>query len=206
MNTDNIRIILASQSPRRRELLGGIGLAFEVIPSYDEEQPKETRPSRVVMELSLMKAGDVFQRRRDDPDSEKGLLVIGADTIVSLNGEILGKPKDEAEAYEMIRKLSGKDHEVFTGVTLYFYRPGMEEPRVKTFFEQTTVSFYPLTEEEIRFCVEKGEPMDKAGAYAIQGAAGRYISRIIGDINNVIGLPVPRLIQELKLLYNRPLA
>lgn len=118
MELTDTRIILASQSPRRRELLARILPDFEVIPSLDEEKPTETRPSRVVMELSRMKASDVFFRVEEDTSDDRDLLVIGADTIVALKGDILGKPKDHEDAYRMIAALSGKDHEVFTGVTL----------------------------------------------------------------------------------------
>ena len=200
MDLNNIRIILASQSPRRKELLSKLGVPFEVIPSYDEEAPKETRPSRVVMELSRMKASDVFFRVEEDTPEDQDLLVIGADTIVALNGEILGKPKDHEDAYRMIAALSGKDHEVFTGVTLLFKKALSEEVQEKTFFEQTTVTFFSLSEEELKALSESDEPLDKAGAYAIQGEAGVYISRINGDVMNVIGLPVPRLLQEIKRL------
>ena len=199
MNTENTRIILASQSPRRKELLSRLFDDFEIIPSGAEEKPESTRPSGIVKELSEMKARDVYENVSKTADPGKDLLVIGADTIVSLYGDILGKPKDEDDAFRMIKSLSGKDHEVFTGVTLIYQKAGEEAKKV-TFFEQTTVSFYKLTDKEILSYVRTGEPMDKAGAYAIQGGAGIFVERITGDWQNVVGLPVPRLYQELKAL------
>ena len=131
MELKNTRVILASQSPRRRELLSKLGLDFEVIPSYDEESPKETRPSRIVMELARMKAMDVYKNAAAATKEGQDLLVIGADTIVSVNGDVLGKPKDHADAYRMLSALSGRDHEVFTGVTLLYKKAGADVLRGK---------------------------------------------------------------------------
>lgn len=187
-----MRIVLASASPRRKELLGLLGLEFEIIVSDVEEVVTETTPNRVVEELSLQKAEDVFKRLDGD------VLVIGADTVVSLEGNILGKPKGEAEAVEMLEKLQDNEHRVFTGVTLIGRKDG--EEFCKTFSECTGVKFYPMTEEEIKWYVESKEPMDKAGAYGIQGMGARFVECIRGDYNNVVGLPIARLYQEMKLL------
>lgn len=165
-----MKIILASASPRRRELLAGLGLDYTVLASGVEEQITEKEPAKVVEELSAQKAGDVLQRLLA-PNFRKGddeeLLVIGADTIVSIEGQILGKPADERDGAEMLKRLSGRQHQVYTGVTLYHWHRG--ETRKCTFHECTQVWFYPMTQEEISWYISTGEPMDKAGAYGIQG-------------------------------------
>lgn len=185
-----MRIILASASPRRKELLRQLGLTFEICVSDVEEVVTKKEPDGVVEELSAQKAEAVFRQTNGD------VLVIGADTVVALEGEILGKPADEKAACEMLYHLQGKSHYVYTGVTLYF-RKGVQEWK-NTFSEGTLVSFYPMTEEEIQAYVATGEPMDKAGAYGIQGLGGRFVEKINGDYNNVVGLPIARLYQELK--------
>lgn len=167
-----------------------LGLEFEIIVSDVEEVVTESAPNRVVEELSLQKAEDVFKRLEGD------VLVIGADTVVSLEENILGKPKSEAEAVEMLGKLQGNEHRVFTGVTLIGRKDG--EEFCKTFSECTVVKFYTMTEEEIRWYVSTLEPMDKAGAYGIQGLGARFVECIRGDYNNVVGLPIARLYQEMK--------
>ena len=169
--------------------MGMLGLEFEIIVSDVEEVVTETLPNRVVEELSLQKAEDVFRRLEGD------VLVIGADTVVALDDNILGKPKNETDALEMLGKLQGCEHRVFTGVTLMGRKEGKEF--CNTFSEGTVVKFYSMTEEEIKWYVSTKEPMDKAGSYGIQGLGARFVERIQGDYNNVVGLPVARLYQEL---------
>lgn len=188
-----MRIVLASASPRRKELLTQLGLEFEICVSDVEEKVTETIPSKMVEELSFQKAEAVFRQIQGD------VLVIGADTVVALDGEILGKPKNPQHAAEMLQSLQDREHQVYTGVTL-FQREGEKECS-ETFSENTHVKFYPMTEEEIALYVASGEPMDKAGAYGIQGLGGRFVERINGDYNNVVGLPIARLYQELKKYY-----
>ena len=183
-------IILASQSPRRRELLTQIGLEFEVHPAGGEEIITSTDPVEVVKSLSTQKAAAVKEEL--EPQLPENWLVIGADTIVVYDGKILGKPKDEADAIRMLRMLQGQTHSVYTGVTL------LEEGKQTTFAEETKVSMYPMTEEEIAWYVSTKEPMDKAGAYGIQGAFGMYIRGIEGDYNTIVGLPLARVYQEMK--------
>ena len=173
-------IILASQSPRRRELLTQIGLEFEVHPAGGEEIITSTDPVEVVKSLSTQKAAAVKEEL--EPQLPENWLVIGADTIVVYDGKILGKPKDEADAIRMLRMLQGQTHSVYTGVTL------LEEGKQTTFAEETKVSMYPMTDE----------PMDKAGAYGIQGLCARFVKEIRGDYNNVVGLPIGRIYQKLK--------
>lgn len=201
-----MRIILASASPRRRELLEQIGLAFEVRASAVEEKVSTYIPELLVRELSGQKADAVFEEM-SKADRAEGLLVIGADTVVACEGRILGKPGNAMEAVEMLTLLQGRSHEVYTGVALLYQRGSRERDNLagaecsilrKTFHEMTKVQFYPMGREEIAAYVDTGEPLDKAGAYGIQGICARYIKGIEGDYNNVVGLPVGRLYQEIK--------
>ena len=187
------RIILASASPRRRELLLQIGLQFEVIESTCEEKIESSLPEEVVCGLSRQKAVDVWERLQDEE-----AVVIGADTVVALKGRILGKPGDEARACSMLRMLAGGTHQVYTGVTICYTVEGRQQ--IRTFYEKTEVTFYPMSEKEILDYVTTGDPLDKAGAYGIQGRCAAHIKGIEGDYNNVVGLPIGRLYQELKEL------
>ncbi len=184
------RLILASASPRRRQLLGQIGLEAEVIPSQAEENISVQDPAAAVEELSRRKAEEVAARFAEG-------VVIGADTVVAAGGRILGKPSSKEEAAKMLSALQGKEHQVYTGVTIVCCgKPGV----VRTFSEKTDVSVYPMDLQEIWRYVDSGDPMDKAGAYGIQGPFAAYIKGIRGDYNNVVGLPVGRLYQELKCM------
>lgn len=190
------KIILASASPRRRELLEQIGLEFEVIPSCVEEKAASRVPCEMVMELSALKAGDVFDRLKDE---EKALSVVaGADTIVVFEGQVMGKPDSRKEAEDMLSLLQGKTHQVYTGVTLIRQKEKGQPPVAVSFYEKTEVTMYPVSSQEIRAYVDTGEPMDKAGAYGIQGKCAAFIQEICGDYYNVVGLPIGRLYQEMK--------
>lgn len=191
------KIVLASASPRRRELLAQIGLVPEIIPSTVEEVVSDTEPEKVVMSLSLQKAGDVAQKLKNQ-GKMTDTVVIGADTVVAAGGQILGKPRDRQDAVRMIRSLQGGVHQVYTGVTLI--ASGKDGECVRTFYEETHVTVYPMEEEEIARYASSGEPDDKAGAYGIQGLFAAYIEKIDGDYSNVVGLPVGRVYQELKAL------
>lgn len=188
-----MKMILASASPRRRELLHQVGLAPEIVPSDADETISEIRPEEVVCQLSRRKAEDVAEKLAARQEDYSDAVVIGADTIVSADGEILGKPGNEDRAVEMIMKLSGRSHQVYTGVTMIFTCTGEEI----TFAEATDVHVYPLTPEQARRYAATGEPLDKAGAYGIQGRFAAYVAGISGDYNNVVGLPVGRICQEL---------
>lgn len=190
-----MKIILASASPRRKELLKQIGMSFKTMPSIKEEKITKNTPEEIVEELSYQKAVDICGQLGDS--MKEDFVVIGADTIVSIWGEIMGKPADKEDACEMLSKLQGKSHQVYTGVTLawkYKDTPAM----FHTFHECSDVTVYPMTEEEIRSYVNSGEPMDKAGAYAVQGKFAAYIQGICGDYNNIVGLPIGRVYQEMK--------
>ena len=182
-----MKIVLASQSPRRKELLGRMGLEFVTQASKLDESAFDGLEAReLVATLSREKARWIAQRL----DGEA--LVIGADTVVVRDGVALGKPRDAEDAVAMLLSLSGRDHQVCTGVTVCL------GDRVLTQVEETQVTFRALTEAEIRQYVSTGEPMDKAGAYGIQGLGGLLVSGIRGDYSNVVGLPVCRLGQMLK--------
>lgn len=190
------RIILASQSPRRRELLAQLGLSFEVMPAYGEERSDAQDPGVRVEELAAAKAREVAGRLEKEPDKER--LIIGADTLVVKNGEILGKPRDEEDAKRMLALLSGTAHQVCTGLCLILIKG---DQRVERHFHETThVNFAEMTDKEIDDYVASGDPMDKAGAYGIQSGAARFVTGIQGDYSNVVGLPVSRLYREMKQL------
>lgn len=188
-----MRWILASASPRRRELLRQIELPFEVSPSEADENIERETPELLVEELSRRKCAEVGNRIGGE------CLVLGADTVVALGDQVLGKPGTEERAAEMLRMLSGKAHKVCTGVTLGEFREGKLQ-RQTTFSEVTEVFLYPLSEGEIREYIASGEPMDKAGAYGIQGRFAKFVKKIYGDYNNVVGLPAARVYQEIKKL------
>lgn len=185
------KLILASGSPRRKELLEQIGLEPFVMKSTVEEVITKTAADEVVMELSSQKCLDVAEKIREDA------VVLGADTVVVRDGEILGKPGSEEGAVEMLESLQGRDHQVYTGVTLAWVNEG-KILQTETFAVCTEVTVSPMTEEEIRAYVATGDPMDKAGAYGIQGIFAKHVEKIHGDYNNVVGLPVAAVYQKLK--------
>jgi septum formation protein len=179
-------LILASASPRRRELLTNAGIAFTVEPANIPENPQAGESAVACAErLAREKAIAVRVKYPND-------VVLGADTTVEVNGEMLAKPADNKDAARMLHMLSGRTHQVTTGVCLA--GPGFEDTRSET----TTVRVDPIPEEEIQFYVSTGEPMDKAGGYAIQGIASRWISRIEGDYCNVVGLPISLVYRMLR--------
>ncbi len=191
---DDRRIVLASASPRRKELLEQVGFEFDIITSDCEEITTKTKPSEVVEELSYLKATDVADKL--DKNSER-LLIIGSDTVVALDDMIMGKPKDAEDAFKMLKALQGREHSVITGVTMIFTEPGKEEKKI-VFSKETKVWFYSMNDDEIRAYIDTKEPMDKAGAYAIQGLCAAYIERIEGDYNTVVGLPVAEICKVLR--------
>lgn len=193
-----MKIILASKSPRRKELLSQVGYTYECVVSEKEENTDAVQPSDVVKELSQQKAEDVCAKIEKEGQMEEDCLVIGADTIVAKDSEIFGKPKDTEDARRMLSALQGREHSVWTGVTLIYLRDGKKKKKV--FAEETKVHMYSMSEQEIEEYIRTKEPEDKAGAYAVQGYAAKFIKKIDGDYNNVVGLPVARIYQELKKL------
>ena len=209
------KIILASQSPRRQEILSLGGYEYEVCVSSAEEQipPEELEnltPQELVEKLARVKAEDVYRRHcsknmeksttdNQAADSVEEITVIGADTVVAVDGCVLGKPKTEDEAKQMLARLSGRTHDVFTGVCiLWTDSDTQEEIHGNTFHCHTKVTFYPMTEEEIDNYVATGDCMDKAGAYGIQSGAAKYIQGIEGDYLNVVGLPLSKIYHVLR--------
>ena len=185
------QVILASGSPRRKELLELIGVEFKIITSNKEEVITSTNPEEVVKELSMMKAEDVAAGVAGPA------IILGADTVVAHGGRILGKPKDKAYAVNMIRSFAGDDHYVYTGVCIIRKEADGSVKKI-SFAEGTKVTVYPMTEEEIEQYVATNEPMDKAGAYAIQGLFAPYIKGIEGDYYNIVGFPIAGIYQRLK--------
>jgi septum formation protein len=197
-----MKIILASASPRRRELLSNLFTSFEVVTAHSEEQAEFHTPEQYVCELALQKAGAVasLPEYRADcrQDTEQSCLILSADTIVYHQGNVLGKPHSAEEARKMLRSLSGMTHEVYTGVCIWL--PSGSETEKHTFAECTKVHVKPLSDSEIESYIASGEPFDKAGAYGIQGIFSRHVSGIDGDYFNVVGLPLSHLYEELKNL------
>ena len=186
-----MKLILASASPRRKELLGKVGMEFEIIPAKGEEVITKSLPWEVVEELSYQKAKEIADLQDED------CIIIGSDTIVAKDEKIMGKPKNEEDAFSMLSEIAGNVHQVYTGVTLI--RTG-KNPKVITFSEKTDVYLYPMSAEEINAYIATKDPMDKAGAYGIQGDFAIHVKGIEGDYYNVVGLPIGKVYQELKQL------
>jgi septum formation protein len=179
-------IILASKSPRREQLLREAGIKFIICPSdVDEDIDLNMSPEAIVMELAKQKAQAVFLKYPND-------IIIGADTIVVLGNQILGKPKDQEDAYHMLKTLSGKTHQVFTGVTI------ISKEKTESFLSESQVTMKPFSHENIKKYVESLEPMDKAGAYAIQGLGSQLVEKYEGDFYTIMGLPIFELLTKLK--------
>lgn len=183
------RIILASASARRKEILEQVGITCEVIPSDVTEEVPESDPGSMVEAISSQKAEAVAEQIEDD------FVIIAADTVVVQDGAIYGKPGSEEEACQMLGTLQGNRHEVYTGVTLIAVENG--EGLIDSFHVKTIVDMMPMTAEQISAYVQTGEPMDKAGAYGIQGRGAAYIKDVAGDFYNVIGLPVSMTLAHL---------
>ena len=181
------KIILASASPRRREILNKYNIQFEIEVSDVDESHTQMNPQDLVKELSFRKAKAVAEKHPND-------YVIGADTVVSIDGDILEKPKGDEDAFNMIDRIQGRCHQVYTGVTI------ISPTDMITFAEKTDVFVKPMTPEEIRSYIATGEGRDKAGSYAIQGMFGRYIDRYDGDFENVVGLPGKRVVRTLYMM------
>ena len=184
-------IILASGSPRRKELLLQIGIVPEIIVSHVEEKITSDVPAEVVMSLAEQKAVDVAK------NMPEGKVILGSDTVVAADGKILGKPKSHEEAYEMIRSLVGRSHQVYTGVCIVKKGAADGKDTVVSFYDETDVQVSGMTEAEIREYADSEEPMDKAGAYAVQGFFARYIEGLRGSYANVMGLPVHLVYRKL---------
>ena len=193
------RFILASASPRRRELLKQIGVTFEVMPAKGEEVITERQPEQVVKELSRQKAEEIAAGIQGEH-----VIILGADTVVAYDGKILGKPKDETDARRMLSMLCGNTHSVYTGVTVIVLKDG--ESQIHSFYEETKVTMYPMTDAQIFAYIQTKEPMDKAGAYGIQGKGAVFIEKIDGDYNNVVGLPLAKIFHKIEEVWGFAIA
>lgn len=189
---DNRKIILASASPRRKELMALAGYEFEIKVSHKEERYQSTEPDEIVKELSLLKAEDIAEQVET-----KDLVIIGADTVVAYNGKILGKPHSKEEAFHMIKSFQGQRHQVYTGVAILKF-DSKGDKTVISHAVRTDVYVNPMTDEEILHYIEKDNVMDKAGAYGIQGGFSIHIEKIEGDYFNVVGLPISYIYEALK--------
>ena len=199
------KLILASASPRRLHLLQQIGLKPEVICAHTDEETAEEKPEAMVRELARRKCFSVAAYLTEEVHIRDACYILGADTVVAHGDTILGKPKDTEEASSMLHSLQGDTHQVYTGVCILRLEedgslPGADADHLCLFSERTDVSVDAMTEEEIRSYVNTLEPMDKAGAYGIQGIFARHIRGIRGDYNNVVGLPVHAVYAALKEL------
>ncbi len=192
----NKPLILASASPRRRELLKKADIPFTVMPADIEEVIVAGEPADVAEEISSYKAEYVAEKLIKEKKQDS-FVILSADTIVTVDGKVLGKPRDEEEAFKVLKELQGREHEVYTGVTIAVKHPG-KNVHYKQFHEKTRVKIYPVSDEQIRDYISTGEPLDKAGSYAIQGSFAKYIKSIKGDYSNVVGLPVGRVFKELR--------
>lgn len=186
-----MKLILASGSQRRRELMQMCGYEFDIVVSDADENIAESNPRELVMKLAEIKARAVFEKITRQ-NAEENFAVVGSDTVVAFEGEIIGKPTDKKDAAEILRKLSGKTHTVYTGVAV------LTEGNVQLDCSTTDVTFATLSDDEIKKYIESGEPMDKAGAYGIQGPFGMFVEKINGNYFTVIGMPLPILYSMLK--------
>ena len=191
-----MRIVLASKSPRRKEILASLGLDFEIRVSECEEKVEDgLTPGQVVMSIAAQKGRAVSQTLRERGEDLSDTLIIACDTVVACAGEILGKPCDREDTLRMLRLLSGRDHSVLSGLYVEY------EGKTAGAFEETFVRFSPLSEKEIEWYADSGEPDDKAGAYAIQGYASMWVEKIDGCYFNVVGLPTSKLCRLLKAAF-----
>ena len=195
-----MRVILASKSPRRREILSMLGVKFEILSADADESSDITDPEALVRELALRKGRATRALLQARGEWTEDTLIIASDTVVAIGNEILGKPADDANAAEMLHKLSGKDHRVISGVALLCGAREIAE------YDATLVRFAPMTGQEVDWYVQSGEPRDKAGAYAVQGLASLWIRGLEGDYFNVVGLPVYRLNTLCKQFLGKSLA
>jgi septum formation protein len=186
-----MKIILASNSPRRKEILSQLNLSFEVLPSDFEEAPVDMEPQEMVQHFAYMKAFDVLSKLSSE--QKKDAYIIGSDTIVYC-GQVMGKPRSDEDAYRMLKQLSGREHQVISGLSVIQADTG----KSITDYETTTVWIRELTDREIMSYIASGEPMDKAGAYAIQGIGSLFVEKIHGCYFNVVGLPVSKLFKVMK--------
>ena len=195
-----MRIVLASKSPRRREILSSLGVRFDIVSADADESCDIPSPDQMVRELALRKGRATKELLMARGEWDEDTLIIASDTVVALGDAILGKPHDDADAARMLHALQGSDHRVVSGIALFY------ADREASDFDSTVVRFAPMRDEEIDWYVKSGEPADKAGAYAVQGLASLWIKGLVGDYFNVVGLPVYRLNNLLQDFLGKSLA
>lgn len=184
-------LVLASQSPRRKELLGYLNLPFEILPSHENEENNEKDPVKHSQQIALLKANSIAQKNQFKKSEKSIPVIVGADTIVVLEGQIFGKPSDKNAARLMLQKMSGKTHDVYTSVVI------LCEERQRIFSVKTQVTFDHISADLLEKYLDTGDSLDKAGSYGIQGGALSFISRIEGSYSNVVGFPLSDFAQEL---------
>ena len=200
--TDNYRLVLGSKSPRRKELLGWLQIPFVIEISTIEEKSMETLPQKIAEDIAKQKGQDILQKLIRD--NEKYQLVVSADTIVCLENEILGKPRDIGDAKNMLLRLSDRDHDVITAVYIGKYEQNIKDSCYKVFSCKTKVHFKKIDKDLLQNYLDSGDSLDKAGAYGIQGQSLTFIDRIEGSYSNVVGFPLDMFIDELKNFLGYP--
>ena len=195
-----MKVILASKSPRRKEILQTLGINFTIITADTDEHSEQTDPSLLVEQLALQKAQDVQDLLDAQDKLQPDTLIIASDTVVALGGEILGKPRDRDDARRMIKGLQNTTHHVLSGIAFCYYDKNGNYKGAYS-HASTAVHFGPMSDADIELYLDSGEPFDKAGAYAIQGLAGRWITGIEGDYFNVVGLPVNTMCELAKQAF-----
>lgn len=193
-----MKVVLASKSPRRKEILQNLGVKFEIITADTDESSEVTKPDALVRELALRKGEAVANKIIADKifSTDESVLVLSSDTVVAVDERILGKPRDFSDAADMLSLIEGRDHSVYSGIAAILIEGGKCQKSV-SMAEETVVRFAPMTEKEIEFYINNESVLDKAGAYAIQGIASAWIEKIDGDYFNVVGLPVRRMFKLL---------
>lgn len=195
MELSKFKLVLGSQSPRRKELLSWAKIPFEIVTADLDEVSSETDPEEVAMDIAYQKGKAVF----DKIDSSKNSFVISSDTIVVLNQKIYGKPKDRDDARKILSELSDQTHFVITGVC-FIFKDDSGKLREHRFYDQTDVTFNEITQDLMESYLDTGDSLDKAGAYGIQGPSLTFISKVDGSYSNVVGFPLDRVISELKII------
>lgn len=197
LNKKKLSLILGSQSPRRKELLSWINVPYTIRTADLDEISNETDPARVAVDLASQKARAVFEKIATELEFP---FVISSDTIVVLDGKIYGKPKDRAEAQSILSELSDRTHQVITGVSFLFKDLESEKSREHLFYDSTEVTFNEITPDLMDAYLATGDSMDKAGAYGIQGPSLTFISKVNGSYSNVVGFPLDKIVNELKII------
>lgn len=196
MESGKFTLILGSQSPRRKELLSWLNIPFKILTADLDEVSKETHSEKIAMDIASQKATAVLGKIV----SLERPFIISSDTIVVLNNSLYGKPKDKEDARRILQELSGKTHEVITGVSFYFLDPNTKKMREHLFYDSTEVTFSNITDDLMEHYLATGDSLDKAGAYGIQGPSLTFITKVNGSYSNVVGFPLDKIVSELAII------